>query len=159
MILIALGSNIIGPWGTPEQTVRRAVDEMPAHNIRVLRLSRLLITAPYGIKDQPDFVNAAMTVATNHSPEELMQELHEIEHAAGRKRELKWGPRTLDLDLLDYDGLIRAPEKARQQLTLPHPEIAARSFVLQPLLEIAPEWRHPVTGLSVSAMLEALKTD
>jgi 2-amino-4-hydroxy-6-hydroxymethyldihydropteridine diphosphokinase len=159
MILIALGSNISGPWGTPEQTLRRAIAEMPAYDIRVLKTSRLFITAPFGVTDQPDFVNAAILVETENTPENLMQIMHSIERAAGRKREQRWGPRTLDLDLLDYDGLLRKPDGEGQHLTLPHPGIAERDFVLQPIQDIAPEWRHPVTGLSVSEMLNALKAD
>jgi 2-amino-4-hydroxy-6-hydroxymethyldihydropteridine diphosphokinase len=159
MILIALGSNINGPWGSPDQTVRRAIAEMAAQDIHVLKLSRLLITPPFGVTDQPDFVNAALSADTEHTPESLMQVLHSIERAAGRQRELRWGPRTLDLDLLDYEGLIRNPEKAGEHLTLPHPGIAERSFVLQPILDIAPDWRHPLTRLSATEMLNALKSD
>jgi 2-amino-4-hydroxy-6-hydroxymethyldihydropteridine diphosphokinase len=159
MILIALGSNITGPWGTPEQSIRRAIAEMAERDIRLIKASSLLETAPFGVKSQPNFVNAVVSVATDLSPKKLMTALHEIERQAGRKREERWGPRTLDLDLLDYNGLILAPQNDEQTLTLPHPGISERSFVLRPLLDVAPDWTHPVTGESVTDMLAGLKPD
>jgi 2-amino-4-hydroxy-6-hydroxymethyldihydropteridine diphosphokinase len=159
MILVALGSNITGAWGTPEQTLRHAITVMPDYNIRVLMTSRFLVTVPYGVEDQPDFVNAVMSVATELTPAKLMAALHEIERKAGRKRELRWGPRTLDLDLLDYNGMIVESAGNDSKLSLPHPGIAERSFVLKPLLDIAPDWTHPITGLTAANMLKALKTD
>jgi 2-amino-4-hydroxy-6-hydroxymethyldihydropteridine diphosphokinase len=159
MILVALGSNITGPWGTPKHTLRHAIAVMPGYNIRVLMTSRFLVTAPYGVENQPDFVNAVVSVATELTPSKLMATLHEIERKAGRKRELRWGPRTLDLDLLDYNGMIVESAGNESKLSLPHPGIAERSFVLKPLLEIASDWTHPVTGLTAANILKALKTD
>jgi 2-amino-4-hydroxy-6-hydroxymethyldihydropteridine diphosphokinase len=159
MILIALGSNITGPWGTPEQSIRRAIAEMAERDIRLIKASSLLETAPFGVKNQPNFVNAVVSVATDLSPKKLMDTLHEIERLAGRKREERWGPRTLDLDLLDYKGLILVPQNDEQTLILPHPGISERSFVLRPLLDVAPHWTHPVTGKSISDMLAGLKPD
>jgi 2-amino-4-hydroxy-6-hydroxymethyldihydropteridine diphosphokinase len=157
MILIALGSNITGPWGSPHQTVLRAVEEMQQHNISILKVSSLIETAPFGVTNQPNFVNAVAKIRTDLSPEVLMQTLHAIESIAGRKRLERWGPRTLDLDLLDYNGLIKKPSNnALETLELPHPGIEERTFVLQPIAEIAPRWKHPVTHQSALLTLRQL---
>jgi 2-amino-4-hydroxy-6-hydroxymethyldihydropteridine diphosphokinase len=153
MILVALGSNRPGPWGSPEDTVRTALARLDGGGIRLKRASRLIISAPFGITDQPPFVNAVAEVETALTPEALLTRLHLIERMAGRRRTLRWGPRTLDLDLLDYNGLVRPPP-ARP--VLPHPGIPDRIFVLAPLAEIAPRWRHPVSRLPVTHMLRRL---
>jgi 2-amino-4-hydroxy-6-hydroxymethyldihydropteridine diphosphokinase len=145
MILIALGSNLAGPWGSPRQTLLRALKEMPRHNIRVRIVSHLLETEPFGITNQPNFVNAVARVESALAPETLLRALHTIEREAGRVRRKRWGPRTLDLDLIDYNGLVRKPSRTTiKPLALPHPGVNARTFVLEPLVEIAPRWRHPV---------------
>jgi 2-amino-4-hydroxy-6-hydroxymethyldihydropteridine diphosphokinase len=160
MIFIALGSNLTGPWGTPEATVTRAIDELARRNIRVLNISQLLVTAPFGVINQPSFVNAVIAVATAMPPQSLMRVLHDIERSAGRKRLKRWGPRTLDLDLLDYHGRILRPlTRSIKPLVLPHPGIELRSFVLCPLMEIAPQWKHPVSHRTAEQSLRRLKPD
>jgi 2-amino-4-hydroxy-6-hydroxymethyldihydropteridine diphosphokinase len=157
VILIALGSNLSGPWGSPRETVLRSIDEMWHNNIRVLTVSNLIETAPFGVVNQPNFVNAAARVETALPPEILMRALHMIERRAGRKRLKRWGPRTLDLDLLDYHGLIRNPSAhSIKPLALPHPGIEQRGFVLQPILDVAPEWKHPVTHKPAALTLRQL---
>jgi 2-amino-4-hydroxy-6-hydroxymethyldihydropteridine diphosphokinase len=160
MILIGIGGNVSGPWGAPRETVTRAIDALDRGPCRVLRASRLLITAPFGKPNQPPFVNAVARVATHLPPEALMRHLHAIERAAGRRRGIVWGPRTLDLDLLDYRGLIRNRSYpmagGRRPLLLPHPGIAERIFVLTPIAEIAPRWRHPLGRQSAAALLRRL---
>ncbi len=157
MILIALGSNLPGPWGEPRDTVLRALAEMPRQNIRVLKTSRLIETEPYGVVDQPNFVNAVALVDTALSPETLMRTLHMMERRAGRKRLKRWGPRTLDLDLLDYHGLVRKPlDRSIKPLKLPHPGIEKRTFVLQPICDVAPRWKHPVSHQSAAFTLRQL---
>ncbi len=160
MILIGLGSNVEGPWGSPDETVLTALKMLDTGSTRVARASRLLLSRPMGEFEQPDYVNAAAVIATKLTPQQLMQHLHDLELAAGRRRSVKWGPRTLDLDLLDYEGII-LPGKTKGQgcqepLILPHPGISERSFVLAPLVEIAPDWRHPLTGKSPAELLELL---
>lgn len=140
MILVALGSNVSGPWGKPRETVLRALRELDAGGTQLIVASSLVETAPFGKLNQPTFVNAVARISTAMPPEALMLHLHDIERRAGRRRRMRWGPRTLDLDLLDYHGLVR-----HGRLELPHPGIAERDFVLTPLMEIAPNWRHPVT--------------
>jgi 2-amino-4-hydroxy-6-hydroxymethyldihydropteridine diphosphokinase len=161
MIVIGLGANVTGPWGDPRRTVSRALEELDRGVTRMRRASRLLMTAPLGRPNQPPFVNAVALIATHLPPEALMRRLHAIEHAAGRRRGIRWGPRTLDLDLLDYRGLIRTPSYpmfgGKRPLLLPHPGIAERVFVLQPLAEIAPDWRHPVNRRTARELLKRLR--
>jgi 2-amino-4-hydroxy-6-hydroxymethyldihydropteridine diphosphokinase len=147
MILVALGSNVPGSWGKPRDTVLRALRELDSNGTRLIAASSLVETAPFGKLNQPSFVNAAARITTAMPPEALMLYLHEIERRAGRRRRMRWGPRTLDLDLLDYHGLVR-----HGRLELPHPGIAERDFVLTPLMEIAPDWRHPLTRRTARTM-------
>lgn len=158
MIIVALGSNMTGPWGTPQQTVERAFAVLDAGPIRMVSASPLIITAPFGRKNQPPFVNAAAAIATHLPPEALMRRLHMIERAAGRQRRLRWGPRTLDLDLIDYHGLVRAKRtQSIRPLVLPHPGVAERLFVLEPLEQVAPGWRHPVSREAAAFTIRKLK--
>lgn len=147
MILIGLGSNVDGPWGSPRETMLRALRELDAGGTVLVAASRLVETTPFGKLNQPSFVNAVAQITTAMPPEALMQHLHEIERRAGRRRRLRWGPRTLDLDLLDYHGLVR-----RGRLKLPHPGIPERDFWLTPLIEMVPAWRHPVTRQTAQQM-------
>jgi len=161
MILIGLGSNVQGPWGSPRQTVEKALKALNQSPCGLIRASTLIVSKPFGVTDQPDFVNAVACIETTLEPEALMSHLHKIELDADRRRTKRWGPRTLDLDLLDYDGLIRsgAGQGGGHQLplVLPHPGIAERNFVLEPIAEIFPDWKHPVLGLSAHELLLHIK--
>ncbi len=146
---IAVGANL----GDPERAVRAAIARLDAlPGTRLVRASKLYRTAPWGVAEQPDFVNAVALVETTLSPHALLAQLMEEERRAGRVRRERWGPRVLDLDLL-FHGDTRLDEPS---LKLPHPGIAERAFVLEPLAEIAPEWRHPVSGRTAGEMLAAL---
>jgi 2-amino-4-hydroxy-6-hydroxymethyldihydropteridine diphosphokinase len=151
MILIGIGSNVSGPWGPPAATVARAFTALDEAPLRLLKASRPIVTAPFGRTDQPDFVNAVAEIETALEPSALLAHLHAIERRAGRRRTLRWGPRTLDLDLLDHDGLVIADDPI-----LPHPGIPERSFVLAPIAEIAPNWRHPVLEETAATLLARL---
>jgi 2-amino-4-hydroxy-6-hydroxymethyldihydropteridine diphosphokinase len=152
MILIGIGSNVSGPWGPPAATVERALTALDEAPLRLLKASRAIVTAPYGRTDQPDFVNAVAEIATGLEPSALLAHLHAIERRAGRRRTLRWGPRTLDLDLLDYHGLVNTDIPV-----LPHPGIPERSFVLAPIAEIAPHWRHPVLDETAATLLARIE--
>jgi 2-amino-4-hydroxy-6-hydroxymethyldihydropteridine diphosphokinase len=154
MIFVALGSNIYGPWGTPRETIERALLTLPLYGIHVLKSSKLIVTAPMGPQDQPHYVNAVASVRSAKSPEALLRTLHIIEKSAGRIRRLRWGPRTLDLDLVAYHNQHR--QMPHDRLNLPHPGLSLRSFVLGPISEIAPQWRHPLTGETADFMLRKL---
>jgi len=158
MIVIALGSNMSGPWGTPRQTVERAFRALDTFPLKLVAASPLAITEPFGRKNQPQFVNAAAVIETHLSPDALMRKLHMIEREAGRQRRLRWGPRTLDLDLIDYHGLVRRKKTLSiRPLVLPHPGISDRLFVLEPLVEVAPAWRHPLTKESAAFTIRKLR--
>ncbi|MEG9884585.1 MAG: 2-amino-4-hydroxy-6-hydroxymethyldihydropteridine diphosphokinase [Hyphomicrobiales bacterium] len=163
MILIALGSNLNGPWGTPKQTLGHALKSLCACGIKESRCSRLFYSKPYGRKRQPPFVNAVARIETRLAPAALMRRLHDIEKAAGRKRRQRWGPRPLDIDLLAYHNIIvNSPNMRhwgkvrRHALTLPHPDLHRRPFVLAPLREIEPFWHHPITSRTPHQMLRAI---
>ena len=155
MILVGLGANIDGPWGNPAAAVRRALKELNRDGLHRVRASRLLVTKAFGVTGQPDFVNAVARIETKLSPADLMHRLHAIEADAGRRRAERWGPRTLDLDLLDYHGRISNDPAGPK---LPHPGIAERLFVLRPISEIAPGWVHPVLRKKAATLIATLTT-
>lgn len=147
---IALGSNMGDKRGYLDLAVKRLSE---ADGCRVEKVSDYMVTAPYGGVEQDDFLNGALALKTLLAPEELLELLHGIEAEAGRKREIHWGPRTLDLDILLYDDLIYESET----LIIPHIEMHKRDFVLEPLCQIAPWAVHPVLGKTVAELAEALK--
>ena len=162
MILIGLGSNMTGPWGAPRDCIKRALASLDEHPLKLVEASALIETTPFGNKDQPSYVNAAARISTRLRAPDLLDALHAIERSAGRERRERWGERTLDLDILDYNGVVLGEGLAQSSdadLVLPHPAIAEREFVLAPIAEIAPRWKHPVTGQTAKAMLAALDTD
>ena len=109
----------------------------------------------YGVVEQDNFVNGMFEIRTLLAPEELLQELHRIEQMEGRERKLHWGPRTLDLDIIFYDDQVYASE----DLVIPHIDMENRYFVLKPLSELAPNFRHPITHKTVAQMLAELPVD
>ncbi len=162
MILIGLGSNMTGPWGNPRDCVGRALAALDKQPLKLLKASTLIETTPFGHQDQASYINAVARIETRLRPLDLLQVLRTIERTAGRERRERWGERTLDLDILDYNDVVMeagAEQSADAELVLPHPAIAEREFVLAPIAEIAPRWKHPVTGLTAKAMLAALDTD
>ena len=147
---IALGSNI----GDKKGYLDSAVSALSkADGCRMEAVSDYLVTEPYGGVEQDDFHNGMVKIRTLLTPEELLALLHEIEAQAGRTREIHWGPRTLDLDVIFYDHLVLDTE----ELHIPHIEMHKRAFVLRPLCEIAPYERHPILGKTVREMLEELE--
>ena len=165
MIILALGTNVTSRWGDATSTIREALRQLDCAGITVIRRSALYVTTPYGVTDQPDFVNAAAVVCAALPPTALLSVLKTIEAKAGRgKHTRRWGPRALDLDIIDYKGLIvnwRKDQaffpKYKYNLVLPHPQAHRRAFVLQPLSEIAPEWHHPVYGQGTAYFLTRLR--
>lgn len=150
-VLIAMGANLPSRVGNPEDTIRAALAELGERRVSVRCTSSLYRTPAWPDPRDPSYVNAVVRAETTLSPRELLRVLHETETAFGRSRSARNAPRTLDLDLIDFDAIVDPgpPE-------LPHPRAVARAFVLVPLAEVAPGWRHPVTGEPVEALIAAL---
>lgn len=145
---IALGSNI----GDREQNLNRAVEMLRfSKNVEVTAVSSYINTAPVGYTEQPDFLNAVAEVRTSLSPYALLKVCRGIETSMKRERIIRWGPRTIDLDILLYGDLIMEDE----QLTIPHPRMHERKFVLGPLNEIAPKQVHPIIQQSIHNLYNA----
>jgi 2-amino-4-hydroxy-6-hydroxymethyldihydropteridine diphosphokinase len=145
-VFIALGSNV----GDRAAQLRQAREQIAAPDLRIVRASSIYETAPRDIEDQPWFLNQVIECETDLFPRQLLARLKQIERAMGRKKRVAKGPREIDLDILLYgDSVVKAPE-----LEVPHPRMAERRFVLEPLAEIAPEKRHPGTRKTVREMLQ-----
>ena len=147
---IGFGSNL----GDKEAYLRGGIEALASHPlIRMGKISSFILTEPYGGVEMDDVLNGCLYLDTLLTPEELLTVCQQAEEAAGRERKIHWGPRTLDLDILFYDSLVLWEDN----LTIPHPEIPLREFVLRPLEEIAPYFVHPLTGKTVRQMLEELQ--
>jgi 2-amino-4-hydroxy-6-hydroxymethyldihydropteridine diphosphokinase len=180
-IVLGLGANMNSVWGAPAQTIRHLPHLFGVNGICVEVRSPLYESAPLGIQEQADFVNAVVVARTALPPVALLSKLKRLELEAGRQNTRVWGPRPLDIDILDYAGrAINWPRphsrtlrhearaqagihlspvartRARPALVTPHPQLHLRPFVLQPLMDVLPRWHHPVTGESVGQLLRAL---
>lgn len=162
--VVGLGANCPGPWGTSSSAIAQALGEIEHAHVTVAAVSPLYETEAVGNARQPAYVNAVALLDTTLSPEALLRVLKGIERRSGRRGGRPWGPRTLDIDIIDYDGLVRhwrglTPDFRRagaRPLVLPHPLAHERPFVLRPLLDIAPNWRHPVLRKSAAELLHAM---
>jgi 2-amino-4-hydroxy-6-hydroxymethyldihydropteridine diphosphokinase len=145
-IILSTGSNL----GERQAVLASARQSIARLIGPIVSASGLYETAAWGLTDQPSFLNQALQVETVYSPEIILEKMGAIETELGRVREQKWGPRVIDIDLIYYGTDIIHEE----HLTVPHPGIAQRRFVLEPLLEIAPDWIHPELNLSTRQLLE-----
>lgn len=162
VILVGLGANLTGPWGTPVQSIRRAVEALARLGCQIVDQSPLYLSEPMGLKHQPPFVNGVVALRSPLAPHVLLRGMKRIERQAGRGRIRRQQPRTLDLDLLDHKGLKRRwnPAKsgrAKPPLVLPHPEIAMRPFVVRPMMDIRPLWHHPASGEPIGALWRKIR--
>ncbi|WP_324751496.1 2-amino-4-hydroxy-6-hydroxymethyldihydropteridine diphosphokinase [Roseovarius sp. Pro17] len=174
-ILVALGGNLPSEVGSPADTLRVALGALADEGAQVLAVSAFYATPCFPAGAGPDYVNAAARLAMNASPDEVLAMLHRIEARFGRERVQRWGRRTLDLDLIAYGAQVlpdvqtyaewRAlppatqEQRAPDRLILPHPRMHERAFVLIPLADVAPDWRHPVLGVTVREMVARLPVD
>lgn len=154
MIVIGIGANLPNRrFGTPRETCEAALAALREAGVKILRRSRWYRSAPVPPSDQPWFVNGVAVLETSLDPAALLDLLHRIETDFGRVRRVRNEARVIDLDLLIYHDRASGPGEAP---VLPHPRLAERAFVVQPLAEIAPDWRHPADGRSADEMLAAL---
>ena len=147
---IAVGSNL----GNRKTHILSGIQALKVHPlIKLKKVSKMIVTEPYGGVEQEDFLNGALEIETLLEPEELLEVLHQVEDAEGRKRTLRWGPRTLDLDILFYDRICYESEN----LVIPHVDLENRVFVLKPMSEIAPYFRHPINQKTMMGLLKELE--
>ncbi len=149
-VYLSVGSNM----GDSRALIEEGIENLKrATGIRRVEISDLIVTKPYGPVEQEDFLNGAIALETYLNPEELLELLHEIEQAAHRQRIIHWGPRTLDLDIVFYDKLVYESHT----LIIPHVDMQNRRFVLEPLAQLCPNYRHPILGLTVQQLYDKLQ--
>ena len=153
MILLGIGGNLAGPgYASPRETLEAGLCALAENGVRILARSRWYESEPVPPSPQPWFLNAVASLATRLEPPALLTALLALEARFGRARGARNAARPLDFDLLDYDGRLVESER----LILPHPRLHERRFVLAPLVEIAPSWRHPRLGLEARELLARL---
>ncbi len=148
-VFIGLGSNL----GDKKGNLEAAINHLEkSDSITIAAISPFYDTEPQGYEDQPDFLNCVVKVQTSLEPEELLELLKQIERNMGREKVQRWGPRIIDLDILFYDTLI----VRNNGLRIPHPEVHKRWFVLKPMNDIDPDYKHPVLKKTIRQLLEEL---
>ena len=169
---IVMGSNQKSEFGDPKETLGKIQSRLLDRGVLIRKMSRIFQTPAFPAGSGPDFANAAAAVEHAGSAGDILQILHQIEDQLGRTRTKRWGPRVIDLDLVATEQQVLPSEKvfrawmelplelqtqtAPRELILPHPRMQDRAFVLVPLMEVAPDWKHPVLGKTVREMCAAL---
>ncbi|AJD32981.1 MULTISPECIES: 2-amino-4-hydroxy-6-hydroxymethyldihydropteridine diphosphokinase [Clostridium] len=146
---IAFGSNI----GDKKDYIKKALEKIEERGMKIIKVSPVYETEPYGVLDQDSFLNGVVKIETNLTSEDLIEVLLDIEKQLDRVRERRWGPRTIDLDIIFYDNLIIN----KNNLIIPHKDMENREFVLKPLCDIDENFIHPVLKKSVKQLYDELK--
>ncbi len=162
-VLLGFGANVDGAWGRPKVTFERALHALGETDFECVACSRLYRTKAVATTSQPDYLNCVILGRSAWAPGSLLRFIKSLERAAGRRQTPLSGARPLDIDVLDLGGrVIGWPPPARRRvagrLILPHPNLHTRAFVLQPLLDVAPAWQHPVLRRSARVLLAKLAT-
>ena len=159
MIILGLGSNLSSSYGDRFDNINLATEYLKGYGIKILKKSSFYETPSYPNKKDPKFINIVVLVETHLSPIDLMSVLIFIEEKLERKRNKKNDPRTCDIDIIDHNGQILDFNYKNLNLTLPHRKLIHRNFVLIPLHEIIPEWKHPKTKDSIEVLINKLSND
>ena len=157
MILLGLGSNLSSSFGDRFQNIDMAVSALEGYGLQIKKKSSYYESLSYPDKKNPKFINIVIEAETHLPPEDLASLLIFIEESLERKRNKKNDPRTCDIDIIDYDKRIIKSTK-NQVLTIPHPKMHRRNFVLLPLFEITKTWIHPIKKISIKELVNSLKT-
>ena len=159
MIFLALGSNLSSSFGDRFTNINLAISYLEGYGIQIINKSNFYETYSYPNKENPKFINIVISVKTHLSLEDLMSVLLFIEEKLERKRNKKNDPRTCDIDIIDYNNQVLDFKYKNLNLTVPHKKLIFRNFVLFPLQEISPEWKHPITKEKVSTLIDKLPED
>ena len=156
MIFLALGSNLSSSFGDRFKNINLAISYLEGYEIQIVKKSNFYETYSYPNKKNPKFINIVISIKTYLSPVDLMSVLLFIEVKLERKRNKKNDPRTCDIDIIDYNNQVLDFKYKNLNITVPHKELIFRNFVLLPLQEIFPEWKHPVTKENISTLINKL---
>ena len=159
MILLGLGSNLASDFGDRFKNIELAISYLELHDIKVLKKSSYYETPSYPDKEKPKFINVVISISSNLKIGDLITILISIESSLGRKRGLKNDPRTCDIDIIDFDSQIMSFKYKNSFFSVPHKKASYRNFVLIPLREIFPDWRHPRTKENISILIDQLSND
>ena len=156
MIFLALGSNLPSSFGNRFENINMAISYLESYGIQIIKKSNFYETYSYPNKENPKFINIVISVKTHLTPVDLMSVLFFIEEKLERKRNIKNDPRTCDIDIIDYNQQVLDFKYKNLNLTVPHKKLIFRNFVLLPLQEISPEWKHPITNENIGALIYKL---
>ena len=159
MIFLGLGSNLPSKYGDRFANINLAISYLERYGIKVIKKSSFYETPSYPNNENPKFINAIILVETTLPPVDLMSVLIFIEKKLERKRGKKNDPRTCDIDIIDYNSEILNLRYNNLELTVPHKELTSRNFILSPLQEISPKWKHPITKEIISVLLQKLSKE
>jgi len=159
MIILSLGSNLSSKFGNRKDNLKLAISLLESGGIIIVKKSSVYETPSYPDKTKPKFLNILISVETDFLPEELMRVLLHVEKKLERKRKVKNEPRTCDIDIIDYHGQLINIKKEKFHLIIPHKNLSSRIFVLIPLQEILPNWKHPKTKEMVTTLIQKLPNE